>query len=71
WLERGVIEDVYGDSSKIPMKLCIGDLLCCGETLADGSMSEVADTVERLTGRKPIGFKQNLLQYKDSFPKND
>ncbi|ETI34916.1 hypothetical protein F443_18688 [Phytophthora nicotianae P1569] len=52
------------------MKLCIGDLLCCGEMLANGSMSKVTDTVERLTGRKPLGYKENLLQYKEIFPKN-
>ncbi|KAE9259704.1 hypothetical protein PF008_g33295, partial [Phytophthora fragariae] len=52
------------------MKLCIGDLLCCGETLANGSMNKVTDTVERLTGRKPLGYKENLLQYKEIFPKN-
>ncbi|KAL4107029.1 hypothetical protein PRIC1_005064 [Phytophthora ramorum] len=70
WLGRGLPTDVYGDFSKLPMKLCIGDLLCCGETLANGSMSKVTDTVERLTGRKPLGYKENLLQYKEIFPKN-
>ncbi|KAE9146999.1 hypothetical protein PF001_g33459, partial [Phytophthora fragariae] len=44
--------------------------LCCGETLANGSMNKVTDTVERLTGRKPLGYKENLLQYKEIFPKN-
>ncbi|KAF1793189.1 hypothetical protein GQ600_23239 [Phytophthora cactorum] len=38
--------------------------------LANGSMSKVTDTVERLTGRKPLGYKENLLQYKEIFPKN-
>ncbi|RLN51238.1 hypothetical protein BBJ29_008019 [Phytophthora kernoviae] len=71
WLGRGLPTDVYGDFSKLPMKLCIGDLLCCGETLANGSMNIVTDTVERLTGRKPIGFKENLLKYKEIFPTND
>ncbi|KAG7391423.1 hypothetical protein PHYPSEUDO_004958 [Phytophthora pseudosyringae] len=70
WLGRGLPTDVYGDFSKLPMKLCIGDLLCCGEMLANGSMSTVTDTVERLTGRKPLGYKENLLQYKEIFPKN-
>ncbi|KAG1707082.1 hypothetical protein DVH05_026278 [Phytophthora capsici] len=70
WLGRGLPTDVYGDFSKLPMKLCIGDLLCCGEMLANGSMSQVTDTVERLTGRKPLGYKENLLQYKEIFPKN-
>ncbi|KAI9909903.1 hypothetical protein PsorP6_010290 [Peronosclerospora sorghi] len=71
WLGRGLPTDVYGDFSTLPMKLCIGDLLCCGEMLANGSMKEVTDTVERLTGRKPRSYKENLLQYKHLFPTND
>ncbi|EGZ22878.1 hypothetical protein PHYSODRAFT_554510 [Phytophthora sojae] len=71
WLGRGLPTEFFGDFSKTPMKLCIGDLLCCGETLANGSMNKVTDTVERLTGRKPLGYKENLLQYKEIFPKNE
>ncbi|CEG36023.1 NmrA-like [Plasmopara halstedii] len=70
WLERGLPTDVDGDFSQLPMKLCMNDLLCCGKMLADGSMSKVTDTVERLTGRKPLSYKENLLQYVDIFPKN-
>ncbi|TDH74071.1 hypothetical protein CCR75_005592 [Bremia lactucae] len=69
WLERGLPTDVHGDFSNLPMKLCIGDLLCCGEMLANGSMNHVTDTVERLTGRKPLSYKENLLQYQAIFPK--
>ena len=70
WLERGLPTDADGDFAHLPVKLCVDDLLCCGETLANGSMSDVTDTVERLTGRKPLSFKQNLLQYRDLFPMN-
>eukprot|EP00727_Mastigamoeba_balamuthi_P000334 m51a1_g10298 hypothetical protein (317) ;mRNA; f:50325-51364 len=69
WLDHGLPLDVYGDFSKLPMKLCIGDLLCCGEMLANGSMSQTTDAVEKLTGRKPLPFQQALLKYKDIFPK--
>ncbi|KAE8988026.1 hypothetical protein PF005_g20565 [Phytophthora fragariae] len=71
WLGRGLPTEFFGDFSKTPMMLCIGDLLCCGETLANGSMNVVTDTVERLTGRKPLVYKENLLKYKEIFPKND
>uniref|UniRef100_M4B9S6 NAD(P)-binding domain-containing protein n=1 Tax=Hyaloperonospora arabidopsidis (strain Emoy2) TaxID=559515 RepID=M4B9S6_HYAAE len=68
WLNRGLPTDVSGDVSHLPMKLCIEDLLCCGETVANGSMKDVTDTVERLTGRKPLSYKENLLQYAKAFP---
>lgn len=68
WLERGLPTDFFGDFSKLPMKLCMGDLLCCGEMVAKGYMATTTDTVERLTGRKPLPFQQALLQYKDIFP---
>jgi NAD(P)H dehydrogenase (quinone) len=66
WLDKGLPLDVYGDFSNLPMKLCIGDLLCCGEMLARGDMKETTDTVEKLTGRKPIPFQEGLLKYKDA-----
>ncbi|KAE9273833.1 hypothetical protein PF008_g29745 [Phytophthora fragariae] len=53
----------------MPMKLCIGDLLCSGETVANGSMSVTSDTVEKLTGRKPTHWKDAMLKYRDIFPK--
>jgi hypothetical protein len=51
------------------MKLCIGDLMCCGEMVAEGHMAKTTDNVEKLTGRKPVPFRETLLQYKDLFPK--
>jgi NAD(P)H dehydrogenase (quinone) len=70
WLDRGLPASVYGgDFSKLPMKLCIGDLLCCGEMLANGAMRQTTDTVEKLTGRKPLGFREYLPKYSHWFPK--
>lgn len=69
WLGRGLPTDFFGDFSQLPMKLCIGDLLCCGEMVADGHMKETSDAVEKLTGRPPAPFQEALLKYKDIFPK--
>ncbi|KAK0663635.1 Quinone oxidoreductase 2 [Lasiodiplodia hormozganensis] len=69
WKERGLPYDVYGDFSKLPCKLCMYDLLCCGQMVAWGHMKETTDAVEKLTGRKPLPFREALLKYKDIFPK--
>jgi uncharacterized protein YbjT (DUF2867 family) len=70
WLDHGLPSSVYGgDFSKLPMKLCIGDLMCCGEMLANGSMRQASKDVEMLLGRPALGFRENLLKYKDIFPK--
>ncbi|KAG3179664.1 hypothetical protein PC129_g25445, partial [Phytophthora cactorum] len=69
WLGRGLPSDSFGDFSALPMKLCIGDLLCSGVMVARGFMQETSDTVEKLTGRKPAPFQEALLKYKDLFPK--
>ncbi|KAF4308441.1 quinone oxidoreductase 2 [Botryosphaeria dothidea] len=71
WKERGLPYDVNGDFSKLPCKLCMYDLLCCGQMVAWGHMSEVTDSVEKLTGRKPLPFKEALLKYKDVFPRSE
>jgi NAD(P)H dehydrogenase (quinone) len=68
WLDHGLPKDVYGDFSQLPMKLCIGDLMCSSEMLANGSMNRTTDTVEKLTGRKPLGYRDYLLRYRDIFP---
>jgi NAD(P)H dehydrogenase (quinone) len=68
WLDRGLPKDVYGDFSQLPMKLCIGDLLCSGEMIANGCMASPTDAVEKLTGRKPLGYRAYLTKYRDIFP---
>ncbi|KAH6971096.1 hypothetical protein BKA56DRAFT_595888 [Ilyonectria sp. MPI-CAGE-AT-0026] len=70
WLDHGLPTDFFGDFSQIPMKLCIGDLMCCGEMVADGHMKQTSDNVEKLTGRKPIPFQEALLKYKEIFPRS-
>ncbi|KAI0126465.1 hypothetical protein BJ170DRAFT_406920 [Xylariales sp. AK1849] len=69
WDERGLPHDFGGDFSNLPMKLCMGDLLCCGEMLARGFMAEATDSVEKLTGRQPLCFRQALAKYHDILPK--
>ncbi|KAF4316884.1 hypothetical protein BBO99_00004183 [Phytophthora kernoviae] len=71
WLDRGLPKDVYGDFSQLPMKLCIGDLLCSGEMVANGCMLPPSDAVEKLTGRKPTHWKDAMIKYKDIFPKTE
>lgn len=70
WLDRNLPTDMAtGDFSRLPMKLCIEDVICCGVMLANGSMNSVSDTVERLTGRKPARYQEYLLKYQKDFPK--
>ncbi|KUI69562.1 Quinone oxidoreductase 2 [Cytospora mali] len=71
WKAHGLPYDIYGDFSQVPCKLCMHDLLCCGQMVALGHMKETTDAVERLTGRKPMAYKEYLLKYKDIFPKSD
>lgn len=72
WQERGLSDDaINGDFSKLPMKICIPDLLCCGEMVREGHMEQVTDTVETLTGRKPLTFQENFAKLEFLFPKNE
>ncbi|KAF4316886.1 hypothetical protein BBO99_00004185 [Phytophthora kernoviae] len=72
WLDRGLPTDMAtGDFSQLPMKLCIGDAICCGTMLGNGSMQNTSDTVEKLTGRKPARYQDYLLKYKEIFPKSE
>jgi hypothetical protein len=50
------------------MKLCIDDLLCCGEMVAKGYMTKTSNAVEELTGWKPLSFREGLMQYKGLLP---
>lgn len=72
WAERGMLADALKAlESDLPIKLCQDDLLCCGQMVKFGYMEEVHDTVEKLTGRKPLGYKENFVKYEGLFPKND
>ncbi|KAJ5155743.1 hypothetical protein N7492_008546 [Penicillium capsulatum] len=68
WLGKGLPDHVSGDFSQIPMKLCIEDLLCCGEMLARGYMGKTSNAVETLTGRKPLSLQAVLVQYENLLP---
>ena len=68
WLNRGLPTSALGDFSRIPMKLCIDDLLYCGEMIARGYMTETSSNVKDLTGRKPLSFQQALLKFQHLFP---
>lgn len=67
WLGRGLPTTIAGDFSQIPMKLCVDDLLCCGEMVARGYMKETSNAVEILTGRKPLSYQEALASYKQAF----
>lgn len=72
WAERGMVADALKAlESDLPIKLCQDDLLCCGQMVKFGHMAEVHDTVEKLTGRKPLGYKENFVKYEALFPRND
>ncbi|KAJ5915206.1 hypothetical protein N7454_011101 [Penicillium verhagenii] len=66
WTERGLPTSVT-EISKLPMKLCVDDLLCCGQMVADGYMAKTSNDVEILTGRKPVPFQEVLLKYRQVF----
>ncbi|PYH49293.1 NAD(P)-binding protein [Aspergillus saccharolyticus JOP 1030-1] len=66
WIARGLPTSVT-EPSPLPMKLCVDDLLCCGEMVARGYLTKTSDAVELLTGRKPLSFQEVLLTYKDTF----
>ncbi|KAH8658011.1 hypothetical protein BX600DRAFT_62440 [Xylariales sp. PMI_506] len=69
WAAKDLPYDgLTGDFSKLPMKLCMNDLLCCGEIVARGFMEKTTDAVKVLTGQVPESFKEVLLRYKDLFP---
>ncbi|KAJ5113236.1 hypothetical protein N7456_001770 [Penicillium angulare] len=66
WVQRGLPTDI-SEPSPLPMKLCVDDLLCCGEMVARGYMAETSNAVESLTGHKPLSFQETLLGYKHAF----
>ncbi|KAJ5614189.1 hypothetical protein N7528_007843 [Penicillium herquei] len=66
WIQQGIPTSVF-EPSQIPMKLCVDDLLCCGEMLARGYMAKTSNSVEFLTGRKPVSFQETLLKLQPVF----
>ena len=66
WIQQGLPTDI-SVPSQLPMKLCVDDLLCCGEMVARGYMAKSSNSIEALTGRKPLSFQEVLLKHKASF----
>lgn len=73
WAERGMVAADAREAlcSELPLKLCLDDLLCCGQMVREGFMAEVHDTVERLTGRRALGYRENFVKYEGMFPRNE
>jgi len=69
WGGRGVPKTVEGDFSKSPIPLCCDDIITNTTEIRDGTMAVVSDSVEKLTGRKPLSAKDVMLLYKDVLPK--
>lgn len=72
WADRGMGTDALKAlESDLPLKLCQEDLLCCGQMVRCGHLAEATDTVEKLTGRKPLSYQENFIKYEFLFPRND
>lgn len=75
WADRGMTTDALEmlktDVTGLPMPICQGDLVCCGQLVRLGYMEKVHDTVEKLTGRKPLTYQENYVKYEALFPRND
>lgn len=55
--------DSHGDYSKSPVPWCSNDMVTNEASIRDGLMAIEADTVERLTGRKPLTARDLIEQY--------
>lgn len=69
WQDKGLPSTVLGDFSKSPMKLAVDDVVSCGVVVGRGLMSKVTDTVEKLTGSKPMTVWEVVDKYEDILPK--
>ncbi|KAI9826466.1 MAG: hypothetical protein M1819_007359 [Sarea resinae] len=66
WESRGVPRTVEGDYSKSPLPICTDDLVQNNVAIRTGIMAVVSDSVERLTGHKPLSPKDVMLQWEDN-----
>lgn len=71
WAERGMTTDAIEMLKSDLLPLCLDDMVCCGQMLRWGILDKVTDTVEKLTGRKALGFRENYVKYESMFPKGD
>lgn len=73
WAQRGVPKDVSGDPSKnkTPMPLVLDDLESCGIVVKRGLMNRVTNSIEELTGERPLTIDQVIQNLKSNWPKNE
>lgn len=69
WADKGLPRTISGDFSKFPMKLCVNDVVSCGDVVKRGLMTKVTDTVEKLTGRRPLSVWEVIDKYDDILPR--
>ncbi|SDZ20169.1 NAD(P)H dehydrogenase (quinone) [Evansella caseinilytica] len=55
--------DSYGDYSQSPVPWCSNDMVTNEASIRDGLMAIEADTVEKLTGKKPLTARYLIDQY--------
>lgn len=70
WDDKGLPRTSTGDFEPFPMKLCVDDVVSCGDVVRRGLMTNVTDTVEKLTGRKPLSVWEVIDKYGDSLPRS-
>ncbi|MER2555738.1 MAG: NAD(P)H-binding protein [Thauera sp.] len=69
WDSHNVPRSVTGDFSKSPIPLCSDDLVTNGTSIRAGHHTLLTDTVEKLTGCKPLSARTVLEKYIDQLPK--
>jgi NAD(P)H dehydrogenase (quinone) len=55
--------DSHGDYSKSPVPWCSNDMVTNESSIRDGLMAIETDTVEKLTGRKPLCARDLVEKY--------
>ncbi|KAI9740609.1 MAG: hypothetical protein M1834_005190 [Cirrosporium novae-zelandiae] len=69
WGSLGLPRNSEGDFSKSPIPICCDDIVQNQRSTRLGIMSVSSDSVERLTGRKPLSAKDVMLQYEEFLPR--
>jgi NAD(P)H dehydrogenase (quinone) len=69
WDGLGVPREVTGDFSNSPVPFCSDDFVQNGASLRAGHFTRVTDTVEKLTGRKPLTPEEVMLKYESVLPR--
>lgn len=69
WDSHNVPRTVTGDFSKSPIPLCSDDLVTNGTSTRAGHHAFLTDTVEKLTGSRPLSARTVIEKYIDQLPK--